>query len=73
MRSLERLIEVMETVNRKYDDAADLWALVECLESQSRFGCLICKSNAQRLMERASSPHYRELAAEAFHYLGGKP
>jgi hypothetical protein len=71
MRSLERLIEVLRTVNRKYDDAADLWALVECLEYQGRFGCLICKNNAQRLMQRASSPHYRELAAEAYLYLGG--
>lgn len=72
MRSRARLIEVMKTVNRNvYPEACDLlWTAHYCVANDT-VPCPECARSMRGIMRAHSSPHIRELATEALHYLEG--
>lgn len=67
MRTKQRLIEVIETVNPKVHPEA--WAMFRATIRHKVAGCRACKLNIAYLITKTDSPHIRELATEALHYL----
>ena len=73
MRSRERLIEVLRSVNPAID-----WTTVEILHDAAKqlagegFGPEMLFADLSLTAKHHRSPHIRELAAEALHYLKGE-
>ena len=72
MRSRERLIDVMQTVNPTLYPEARVFFDTFVRHSDANAGCRACRTNMKWLVDMHVSPHIRELAAEALHYLTGE-
>ena len=69
MRSRERLIEVMRTVNRHVYREASVMLSTAANHLEASLPCWACKENMKWLVNIHPSPHIHELAIEALHYL----
>ncbi len=73
MRSRQRLIEVLETVNGNVVGeitAFDFQTAAECLKLPGH--CPDCAFDLTKIFKYHLSPHVRELARQAHHYLTGE-
>lgn len=72
MRSRERLITVLKTVNKNVHPLAEpvLWGAAIHLEGRFTRGCgCDCVNELRKVRRMTLSPHIHELATEALHYI----